>query len=127
MKKIAAIILILVYGMSSSGMSVKADYCCGKLSKIDVSLSQAENSKHDNPLENKKCCGHKEVNFKVKTDHEKNINQSINFSAQQVIQPVFPDVACNLHYSSKPVSEYSTGPPLFNKVTGYIFNCVFRI
>ena len=127
MKKIAAIILILVYGMSSSGMSVTADYCCGALSKISVSLSQDEHSKRDNQLENKKCCGHKEVSLKVKADHETSVKQNIGFSTQSFIQPAFFDVVSRLNFLNKPISQNSNGPPLFNAVPGYIFNCVFRI
>jgi hypothetical protein len=127
MKKIAAIILMLVYGMSSSGMSVTADYCCGKLSKIGVSLKQNENSKQDNQLQNKKCCGHKEVSFKVKTDHEITAKQNIDFSTQTIVQPVFFDVASSLNFLNKTIFQNSNGPPLFNAVPGYIFNCVFRI
>jgi len=127
MKKIAAIILILVYGMSSLGMSVTADYCCGKLSKLGVSLKQNENPKQDNQLENKRCCGHKEVSFKVKTDHEITAKQNIVVSTQAVVQPVFFDVPSRLNFLNKAISQNSNGPPLFNAVPVYISNCVFRI
>lgn len=127
MKKITVIILMLVYGLSSSGTSVSADYCCGKLSKIAVSLSEAENSKQDNQLENKKCCGHKEVNLKLKADQETYTTQTINFSIQPVILPVFCTIECNANKLSKHLTSYSTRPPLYSPSDLFIKNRSFRI
>jgi hypothetical protein len=127
MKKITVIILMLVYGLSSSGTLISADYCCGKLSKIAVSLSQAENSKQDNQLENKKCCGHKEVNLKLKADHQTSVYQSIDFVIQPATAPVYFSVTANLNVLNKSIFAYSTGPPLYSSSCLFIKNCTFRI
>lgn len=127
MKKITVIILMVVYGMSSSGMCVSADYCCGKLSKLGVSLNQKENSQKDFLTDNKKCCDHKQVSFKVKADHQTTAKQHIDFSNQPILQPAFYTINYNWNSLNNLVLKHSTGPPLFKAVPMYISNCVFRI
>src|SRR5262245_44631136 len=62
MKKTAAILLIFIYAVSSSGFALKADYCCEKLQSIKVVLADKARDKEG-------CCKIKYQIFKVKDAH----------------------------------------------------------
>ena len=83
MKKLLAITLILVYGLSSMGTTVHFQYCCGKLEKIDFVPPVTKHCAGDkgSKIENKKCCDDKEVSLKISSEQ----------SAAQILYPAsFP-------------------------------------
>src|SRR4051812_8247477 len=71
MKKFFAVILFLVYGLSSSGMTLHLHYCCGKLK--NVQLTPVE-KKHCGTAKqhsvSKPCCNEKEISLKLKGDYD---------------------------------------------------------
>jgi hypothetical protein len=84
-KKILVILLLLVYGFSSTGMTLHFHYCCGKLDKVDFA---APARKHCAGEENKKmgskpCCENKELNLKITTTQ----------NSGKVLYPSFTSIA----------------------------------
>jgi hypothetical protein len=124
MKKFVVIILLLVYGLSSSGMSVKVHYCCGKFDKINFSLKSQENKKNDSK---KKCCDNRKVSFKLKTDQESTAKQLTAFSTQIIFPPVSCLIVPGISGRSNYIPEHSTGPPSYSSTALFIKNCSFRI
>lgn len=128
MKKIAAILLLSLYSLSTLGLSLKSFYCCGNLESVTVSISQHEQKTCANDDGASNCCKTKYQFFKVKDNH---------IAADVISTPVLHFI--NLHlfapsfqlinYSSEElyVAHLSNAPPLLHTVHDYIFNCVFRI
>lgn len=69
MRKAAAILVLVLYILSSSGVAVKAHYCCGKLKSIHLVLNNSEEKGC-----NKNCCQDKLAFYKVSdTEHSTSI------------------------------------------------------
>ncbi|MBS1617387.1 MAG: hypothetical protein JST76_02660, partial [Bacteroidetes bacterium] len=69
MRKAAAILVLVLYILSSSGVAVKAHYCCGKLKSIHLVLNNGEDKGC-----NKNCCQDKLAFYKVSdTEHSTSI------------------------------------------------------
>lgn len=127
MKEFAIILLMLFYGLSSSGMSVTFHYCCGKLDDITFTSDFKNNCLDGEHFSKQKCCDNKKVDLKLKADQERTIKE-VNVNGSQPVSipsayrtvPLFPD--------EKPVNELPTGPPLVTSSNPlFIQNCVFRI
>jgi hypothetical protein len=126
MKKLLSIVLLLVYGLSSSGMSVTVHYCCGKFDKISFSSKYDAGCKPGKLASKKGCCDNKEVNFKLKADQEPTPVKQVSSFCQDNLIPGAADISSDLVVRNTPVAEYSTGPPLSPPAL-FITNCVFRI
>lgn len=71
MKKFAVILLLLLYGSSSIGMTLHFHYCCGKLKRIDLSAAPAVACSMDKKVpaaSSTPCCDHKQLTFQIKSD-----------------------------------------------------------
>ena len=73
MRKVVAIILLLLYIISSSGVAIKAHYCCGKLKSLNLVLNSSEDKECK-----KGCCSDKLAFYKV--DDNQNATTVITFS-----------------------------------------------
>ena len=120
MKKAAIIFLVFVYGFSTSGVALKADYCCEKLKSLKLVLAQ--DGKDQNG-----CCKIKYQFFKVKDTHA---------AADSLTAPALHLTFLHLPGTSLQAANqaYEPGrfvnihaPPLFPSTPVYISNCVFRI
>jgi hypothetical protein len=67
-KKIAVILLTLIYSASVYGVTINKFYCCGKLA--DVTLSAASSPKMDSKAGNSDCCKIIKTNIKVIDIHQ---------------------------------------------------------
>jgi hypothetical protein len=54
MRRSAAIIVMIIYGVLSIGVHMHLHYCCGKLS--DISFITAQGCDHENESESESCC-----------------------------------------------------------------------
>ena len=125
MKKIAAILLICVYSLTTMGFSLKQFYCCGNLKTVSLSLSGGAKS---NPGKNG-CCKTTYQFFKVNQNH---------IAADQINSPANHSFLIDFFFRSSPgemfgpcnelyTANKSHAPPRYKGVQCYLANCVFRI
>jgi hypothetical protein len=134
MKKLLVILIMLVYGLSSSGMSVNFHFCCGKLDDISISSQKEEScakdqksTKDHNSFSKQRCCDDKHLEFKLKADQEPSAKWVQAY--KQLTSPAFTAISYSLWQPQyKPVNELATGPPLaVSTLPLFIKNRVFRI
>ena len=75
MKKLLVIVLLLVYGAASSGMTLHLHYCCGKLDKIDLAPVKHKGCGSEHKLGKKSCCDNKELSIE-RIEHTKQISDT---------------------------------------------------
>jgi hypothetical protein len=126
MKKILSILLIMIYGTATFGMSVKEFYCCGKLKSVSVSFnifSKSKQTKDDG------CCKTKYHSAKVKDNHI--ASDKVVFNAKKiVVAPVNFNILVPFVFANQKIvlSNEINGPPiLYERVPVYILNCNYRI
>jgi hypothetical protein len=128
MKKLIVFILMLVYGLSSMGMSVNLHFCCGKLDDISFSLPKEKScAKDHDTIAKKHCCDDKHLEFKLKADQEPTAKWIQAY--KQLIAPSITVVSYTFWQPQhQPVNELATGPPLAaSSLPLFIKNRVFRI
>ncbi|MCU7548765.1 hypothetical protein OCK74_06530 [Chitinophagaceae bacterium LB-8] len=128
MKKLFIILLMLVYGLSSTGTSINLHFCCGKLDGISFSTPNEKSCAKDQvSLSKKRCCDDKHLEFKLKADQEPSAKWVQAY--KQLATPSLATVtACFWQPQHQPVNELATGPPLItSSLPLFIKNRVFRI
>lgn len=128
MKKVALILLICVYGLSSFGVGIRQFYCCGKLKSTTISLVQKAKGKCGTGDEKCGCCQTKFKSLKVQDSHiaADDITTSVkHFTDLNLITPSFEIMT--LATKSMNVANTSHAPPIHHGISAYIFNCNFRI
>lgn len=129
MKKIALILLTLIYAASTFAIGVRQFYCCGKLKSTDIAFVQQESKEKDGKADlTTGCCKTEFKSFKVKDTHvtADTINIPVKyFTDLQLFSPSF-EVRMQ---ASEPVfiTNTSHAPPLHKGVPIYILYCVYRI
>jgi hypothetical protein len=129
MQKIAVILLICVYALSSFGVGIKQFYCCGKLKSTSISL--VENSKEKCAKGDKKsgCCKTEFKSLKVKDTHiaaDAINNPAKHFTDFHVFIPSF-EVAALANEPMGIANASHAPPPSHHGVAVYILNCTYRI
>lgn len=128
MKKIATILLICIYGLSSFGVAIKQFYCCGKLKSTSITFTLAKRDNCGVGDTKNGCCKDKIHFFKVKDNHigADVINNPVKqFSELHLPIPIFeinPTIISQVTVANK-----SHAPPLRNCNALYILHCVYRI
>jgi len=115
----------MVYGLSSSGMTIQFHYCCGKLKSIQLASVTEKQCGMKHSMFNKPCCSDKHVEFKLKGDQKPEQAKFVFFTPVDIEkEEVF--LNCQpLVVSRNIVPEIFAPPPPANPL--YIFNCVYRI
>ena len=67
MKRALALMILLVYGLSSTGMTIHFHYCCGKLDKIDFSAIKEKSCSSHAQIKKTSCCEDKQLELKQKS------------------------------------------------------------
>lgn len=129
MKKIALILLICIYTLSSFGIGVRQFYCCGKLKSTDIIYVQQESKeKCGKGIAMGGCCQTKFKSLKVKDSHvaADAINTPVkHFTDLFLYTPSFEVAA--LTNQPMGVTNTSHAPPLHHGVAIYILHCTYRI
>ena len=126
MKKILVLLLLMVYGLSSIGMTLHLHYCCGKLDKIQLSPVAGKHCGNGRQtLAPKSCCDDKEISLKLKSDYnsEKQLGSDVRAQAVPVVQAVsqiFTPVKL-----TKLLPEVFAPPPLQKDRVSFF--CIYRI
>jgi len=124
-KKIAVILLTLIYSISVYGVTINKFYCCGKLA--DVSLTATSHSKMDSKADDNTCCKNIKTNIKVKDNH---ISAPTGLSFKNsfaLIIPIFFVPASLEEITLKEVSAYNSQAPPIRRNPLYILYSNYRI
>jgi hypothetical protein len=128
MKKIARILLICIYALSSFGIGIKQFYCCGKLKSTNISFVQDSKEKCGKGDEISGCCKTKFKSFKVKDSHvaaDGMANPVKHFADLHLFSPAFEVMA--LANEPVDIANSSHAPPILLGIPVYLLNCNFRI
>ena len=121
MKQAAVIFLVFIYAFSSTGVAVKADYCCNNLKSIKLVLADAAKDKEG-------CCKVKYQTFKVKDAHAATDVASVPVLHFTFAHSINSCLQVNdLPYEINHHAVNIHAPPLYQTTPVYISNCVFRI
>lgn len=127
MKKIFAILMILVYSLGTTGVAVAAHYCCGKLAEVHIgySLSSAGNRGMEG------CCRDVTHFYKVWDAQQHAVNDiqlHAPFIQTYLLLPVFEELSLLIQLQGRAFSDAHHSPPLLDGTTPrYIHLSVFRI
>jgi hypothetical protein len=123
-KKLFAILLIMLYGVSSTGATVQLHYCCGKLKSIKIGSAHVKDCGNGFMMGAKPCCETKEI--KSKSVDQQDVTILLGTKAPVEAQTFFTSTFS----AGTPVADVHqqadyTSPPLVQPI--FILNCVFRI
>lgn len=125
-KRIAVILLLLIYTVSVYGITIDKFYCCGKLASVSLSVSSA--SKCDcKATSSSDCCKTVKANFKVKDNH---LSAKTDFTLRNsfaVVAPVFSVPAFAERVTLKEVRAYNSQAPPVQRDLLYILYSNYRI
>jgi hypothetical protein len=124
LKKLVVILLLVVYGVSSSGMTIQFHYCCGKLKSVQLSTVTEKQCGMKHSMFSKPCCSDKQVELKLKGDQK---TEQAKFGFFAPVQMNKPELSLNVRsvVSQTIVPEIYAPPPLTHSL--YTFHCVYRI
>ncbi|MEQ1797334.1 MAG: hypothetical protein ABL872_05240 [Lacibacter sp.] len=127
MKKLLVSILLLLYGLSSSGMSVYVHYCCGKIDKVDFSADGKMSCPASDHPPKKGCCDSKEFSPKIKDTYT---NSALQFSFKQLqseMALVQVYIAAPVLFPGSRLFCSNSSPPIFPSANLTVLYGVFRI
>ena len=111
MRKSVAILLLVLYIVSSSGVAIKAHYCCGKLKSINLVLDSSSDRTCSNTKKvSKDCC-----RDKVATSHV-SVDQKVSITSGHSLKDVLNCVTIVSHgffqaYDDADTTSVCTSPP----------------
>lgn len=120
MKKVVLIFLVVIYAFSTTGISLRGFYCCGKLASVKFTLAEYGKGNGD-------CCKTTYQSYKIRDEH---------IVAEAISTPVLNYALINsfnsfryipAFFSKQVVGTVNHAPPLFYGVPAYISECVYRI
>ncbi len=127
MKKAFIILLMLMYGASSFGMSLHFHYCCGKLDKVDFSSlknKQCDSGKYHN-MGGKPCCDNKQVSLNIKSDQDP--GKVLHFPFHHIaVKPTQSDFLISSPVATKKLLPEIFAPPPLQKNFTQLY-CIYRI
>jgi hypothetical protein len=125
-KRIAVILLLLIYTASVYGITINKFYCCGKLASVSLSVSSAPKS-DCKETSGSDCCKTVKANFKVKDNHvSAKTDLTLNNSFALVI-PVFSIPTLAERIALKETSAYNSQAPPVQRDPLYILYSNYRI
>ena len=129
MKRIVAILLLVIYGSTSVGATIHMHYCMNEFVGWNLWHSDKENECGKCGMKEKKggCCKDEHKQVKLKTEHQKSATaQYIQFlDVPALITPV-----ADFSFKVTPTSlafPVSNAPPKIPRERLYILHCVFLI
>jgi hypothetical protein len=125
LKKIVAIALLLVYGLSSSGMTISFHYCCGKLKDIKLFPATEKQCGMKHGFSKKPCCNDKQIELKLKADQKTEQSAKFIFSTPALSKEQADVFISHPAVFKTIVPEIFAPPPLQNPL--YILHCIYRI
>ena len=128
MKKIALILLICMYTLSSFGVSVNRFYCCGKLKTTSISFINAVAEKCSNQKMMIGCCKTTFKSLQVKDSHVAAIGIDKLAKNFTEVNLYYAAINTTCLSNSKITTAYSgNAPPLHYNLPFYILHCTYLI
>lgn len=127
MKKLLVILLLMVYGTASFGMTLHIHYCCGKLKSVDFTPPKEKDCAMGKAnISSKKCCDNKQVELKLQSEQDasKVYQSSFHVDAVQLIHQAHFVLT---PFENKKLLPEVFAPPPITSNSLFILNCVFRI
>src|SRR5215217_4895397 len=128
MKKLVVILLLIMYGASTYGMTLHFHYCCGKLKNIDFTSPKNNHCGRGktHTMGSKPCCDNKQVEIKLKGEQAaaKTFHPAFHYD---VLKPVYQQYFVSTPAESKKLVPEIFAPPPSSPQPLFILNCVFRI
>jgi hypothetical protein len=124
-KRIAVILLVIIYSASVYGVTINKFYCCGKLAS--VSLSADHQCKSDGKAVGSACCKTIKESFKVKDNHFSAKTDLTLKSSFALVIPVFFIPASPERITLREVSAYNSQAPPVQRDPLYILYSNYRI
>jgi hypothetical protein len=97
MKRIAGILLLMVYSVCAIGLSLHMHYCCGKLAGISIGTESKSCCPHEDTTSNchldHSCCSFGELSFKIEGGYQNEASLFLahNFVLKPICAAIFPD------------------------------------
>ncbi|SDF55345.1 hypothetical protein SAMN05216464_12023 [Mucilaginibacter pineti] len=123
MKKIAVVLLILIYSASVYGVTIRRFYCCGKLADVPVNASFKSGGKAVGSA----CCKNIKINFNIKDNHFLAKNDLTLKAPVALITPAFFISASPERISLNEISAYNSQAPPAPLYPLYILYSNYRI
>ncbi len=126
MKKLLLVLMIMVYGFSSTGATVQLHYCCGKLLNITWGSVEEKDCGMQEKMGSKPCCETKSVSAKDKDQDQE--FYTLTPGAKIAIEPLtfFSNLQPLPGNNTFIAERIVHSPPLLSSSI-FILNCVFRI
>ena len=130
MKRVALILLIFIYSLSSFGIGIRQFYCCGQLKSTNVTFVQKELKENCGKGEamNSGCCQTKFTTLKIKDSHiaADDVNSPVkHFTDLHLFTPLFEVMA--LANQQMDIANPSHAPPSSQDIPIYILCCTYLI
>ncbi len=131
MKKIVAILLLVIYGSTSVGATIHMHYCMNEFVGWNLWHSDKENECSKCGMKEKKggCC--KDEHKQLKLSADQNQNQLKAFVFEQFFTPIIlthqPVYNFTQPTSVAVIFPKNNAPPPWQSVPIYLANCVFLI
>lgn len=125
MKKLLVIALMLVYGLSATGMTLHLHYCCGRLDGISLSPAPPKKCPGYRYMSQKSCCDHQQVQFRISAEQHPAKYFQTAYDGLAVPAPLAPYGISRQAIIGKPLPEVFAPPPLPKDFR--ILYCVYRI
>jgi len=125
-KRVAVILLLLIYTASVCGITITKFYCCGKLAGVSLSVSPALKSDHK-AASGSDCCKIVKANFKVKDNH---VSAKTGLSLKKsfaLVDLVFFNPASLEKIALKELQGYNSEAPHVQRNPLYILYSSYRI
>jgi hypothetical protein len=124
-KRIAVILLVIIYSASVYGVTINKFYCCGKLTS--VSLSADHQSKSDSKAVGSACCKNIKESFKVKDNHFSAKTDLTLKNSFALVTPVFFIPASPERITLREINAYNSQAPPVQRDLLYILYSNYRI
>jgi hypothetical protein len=129
-KKIAVILLLLIYGSATVGATAHLHYCMNEF--VGWSLFHSKDDKCGKcgmeEKDNDGCCKDEHKHFKLKVDHQKaDVGQYINLVTTPVLSIPVIDFSFQFSYNNNIGYPTCHAPPDTGEKRLYVLHCVFLI
>jgi len=118
---------MLVYGLSSSGMTISLHYCCGKIDGVSFTGVHERSCEMGNDLKKSGCCNDKQISASISSEPQA-VFEGVYVAKQPIAAPFYPYINTSFRGAIVSSDKLARGTPLSNSsVPLFIKHCAYRI